>query len=403
MRKLLLALLLIFIACSEQERLLPIVGESCIIVDNEMYVGLEAERLVVGECRVGVTYFEDENSIACRGYGNPSPEICDGRDNDCNGFIDDQLTFNHDHEQNICKDVDACGLCKYTYTVCRDGQVRCRNINQVGEEICDGFDNDCNCITDDVPPEESLQDIHFGGASMCSVGIKKCESGTELFEGLQTPIREICGNGRDDDCDGITDELEELVEGQAFAVVVDISGSMNMYRESVKDAICEWASLDKFSKSKFAIVLVGDGDGWQNGYYSTVLIDFSDPEDVCLILTNHEYVPSGDEFPVQATLGFHNEFSELKLTWPKKMSKRVIAFSDERPQVKWNSSTVELLEFLTDDCRENDYTFSIFTSYLEQSSWQPFASGCDGFVEVLNPVPQFMREVINLRFGGECK
>ena len=83
-------------------------------------------------------------------------EACDGKDNDCDGEIDEELT----------RDCDgSCGAGTQTCTdgvwgTCSGGA----SADDVGVEVCDGADNDCNGTVDD-------------GAGMCDEG-QECIGGT---------------------------------------------------------------------------------------------------------------------------------------------------------------------------------------------------------------------------------
>ncbi len=134
------------------------VDEGC-VCDAELvacYPGPPATR-GVGECADGerACYVGIGAETECVGYRLPTAEVCNGRDDDCDGEIDESD--------------DGCSVCG------------------VGVETCDGVDNDCDgqideglrnpcgaCLAD-VTPEE------LGGPALC--------------------------NGLDDDCDGFVDEL----------------------------------------------------------------------------------------------------------------------------------------------------------------------------------------------------
>jgi Notch-like protein len=96
-------------------------------------------------------------------------EICNGRDDNCDGQIDEG-------NPGAGQTCFAAGSCPVGVTVCQGGSIQCKA--QPRPESCDGLDNDCNGIVDDVP----------GG----------CQNSC-------TPTPEQC-NGKDDDCDGFPDE-----------------------------------------------------------------------------------------------------------------------------------------------------------------------------------------------------
>ena len=69
-----------------------------------------------------------------------SPEVCDGVDNDCNGFIDDSPT---DSELGAACG-EATGECEEGTWICTDGALECSGGITPTIEICDGLNNDCD-------------------------------------------------------------------------------------------------------------------------------------------------------------------------------------------------------------------------------------------------------------------
>lgn len=105
----------------------------------------------------GFYHFEDCNDEVAA-INPDAVEICDGIDNDCNGFVDDELDL---ITYYLDSDGDGFGDANATLDTClttapegyTDNAMDCNDevaaLNPDAIEICDGIDNDCNGFVDD--------------------------------------------------------------------------------------------------------------------------------------------------------------------------------------------------------------------------------------------------------------
>src|SRR5262249_17873919 len=82
----------------------------------------------------------------CKNSKDPSPEVCDGIDNDCNGAVDDGV-------MNVGTPCGTnVGECKQGVLQCNAGMLTCVGGVFPTMEVCDGKDNDCDGTIDNGIP-----------------------------------------------------------------------------------------------------------------------------------------------------------------------------------------------------------------------------------------------------------
>ncbi len=252
------------------------------------------------------------NQVVCSAVaGQPTAEKCNGIDDDCNGAIDE----NSPQSGNVCT-TNFPSLCSSGISNCNMNTLECIPDVVPGSitEVCNTIDDDCDGLVDngfnvggnctvgvggcqksgkficdgmggatcDVDPNAPLMEIcdgqdndcdneaddGLGLGDACTEGVGECEqSGTKVCDvatknvkcnataGL--PVFEVCGDAKDNDCDGTVDNGCTDTDGDGLADGAEVAfGSNPNDGDSDDDGVLDGAEPDRSADT--------DGDGLIN-------------------------------------------------------------------------------------------------------------------------------------------
>lgn len=158
----------------------PLSTRSCGLDTGECKRGLQ-------ECTAARTW-----SNVCKNEIKAKPEICNNKDDDCDGQVDESLT-------QAC--TTKCGTGQQT---CARGVWSTCPVRQPVPEICNSKDDDCDGQTDEENPGGGTTCTVPGKQGPCQKGQRFCKQGTLICLSSYVSKPETCNN-QDDDCDGQID------------------------------------------------------------------------------------------------------------------------------------------------------------------------------------------------------
>ena len=153
-------------------------SELCIFIASGADTGLCSEL-----CADDAGCPDGSDCLVLSNSGNDAIRVCVPRDY-CLDTDDDEYGVGPGCRGQDCNDEDP-------------------GVNVGAAEVCDGKDNDCDGEVDQDPTDAGLS-CETGFAGACEAGTLVCELGSLTCVGTRTPVAETC-NLIDDDCDGSVD------------------------------------------------------------------------------------------------------------------------------------------------------------------------------------------------------
>ena len=176
----------------EDSLCLPTSGACDCLPDNEGQLKPCEESNELGSCYGYAECVPGSGWSACTA-SMPAPEECDGKDNDCDALIDEDLP-----EGEPCENTNDHGSCKGT-SVCMGPMGYLCQAPEPDAEACDYVDNDCDGLTDEefLDADGKYADFFYCGSCSvnCALGFPNAKAKCDATKPVPKCVVDVCDPG----------------------------------------------------------------------------------------------------------------------------------------------------------------------------------------------------------------
>ncbi|MEO1271802.1 MAG: putative metal-binding motif-containing protein, partial [Myxococcota bacterium] len=151
--------------------------------------GMPCETGGEGICAPGILRCV-EGGLVCDAEEGSRAESCNGLDDDCDGEVD-----NGNPGGGAACNTGLEGICNDGTLICTEGEVSCVQLREATDEVCNGRDDNCNGTPDEGNPGGGAA-CDTGEEGVCLAGTLRCLGGELMCDRDQDPLPESCNGHR---------------------------------------------------------------------------------------------------------------------------------------------------------------------------------------------------------------